>query len=464
MKNYYLIILVAACFLVSSCNNEKEEERKAKEALAGGVNFTTFVRGENAFGTQGHALEKSESRQFVVGNSLFRSNWVIAPSSVKSLDGLGPLFNATSCGGCHFKDGRGLPPTPEDPNAKGLLIRIVDKSSQLNSAPIPHAVYGGQFQNLGILKAEKEGDLLIEYENIEGTFEDGTTYSLQKPIYSFENLTYGSLENVNLSPRVASQVFGLGLLESIDEADLLRNQDIQDSDSNGISGKANYVHDVESNSLKIGRFGWKANQPSIRQQNAGAFNGDMGLTSSVFPKDDWTETQEAAHPDLPNGGTPEVSDEDLAKITVYVQTLSVPARRNVGEDSYERGKLIFNELNCQSCHVEKHTTKSGNKIKSLDNQVITPFTDLLLHDMGEELADHSYDYKANGSEWRTPPLWGIGLIHGVNGHTRLLHDGRARNVNEAILWHGGEADDSKNMYLKLTKSEREDLIYFINSL
>lgn len=253
-------------------------------------------------------------------------------------------------------------------------------------------------------------------------------------------------------------------MESIDDTDVLKNEDINDTDFDGISGKANYVYDIQSNTTKIGRFGWKANQPSIIQQNAGAFNGDMGLTTSIFPQDDWTETQESKYPNLPNGGEPEVSDDDLAKITVYMKSLAVPARRNVGEKHYENGKLIFKELNCQSCHIESFTTKSGNAIRSLDKQVITPFTDLLLHDMGEELADNSHDYLANGREWRTPPLWGIGLIKGINGHTRLLHDGRARNVNEAILWHGGEAENSKNEYLKLSKSEREDLIYFINSL
>lgn len=462
----FLIYISIILTLGMSCrDDQREQELKwEKERLAGGQNFTTFVGGENAFGIQGNALEKSESRNFVVGNSLFRSNWVIAPSSVKSLDGLGPLFNATSCGSCHFKDGRGQPPTPENPNAKGLLHRIADMSSQPNAAPIPHPIYGAQFQDFGILKAKKEGEVQIEYSYIDGYFSDGTPYQLQRPIYQFRELNYGALGSVHSSPRIASQLIGLGLLESISEADILKHEDINDVDNDGISGKANMVYDEVKQKKTLGRFGWKANQPSIIQQNAGAFNGDMGLTSSIFPKDDWTETQESAFPNLPHGGDPEVSDEDLAKITVYVQALSVPARRNVGEPAYERGKLLFQELQCNSCHIEHFTTGIGNNIRSLDSQRITPFTDLLLHDMGEGLADDMHDFLANGREWRTAPLWGIGLINGINGHTRLLHDGRARDVNEAILWHGGEAQAAQSKYLKLSKTERNDLIYFINSL
>ena len=274
---------------------------------------------------------------------------------------------------------------------------------------------------------------------------------------------YGPIaNNINISPRVANQMIGLGLLEAIDENTLLNFSDENDSNSDGISGRPNYVWDVENNSTKIGRFGWKANQPNLRQQVAAAFNGDIGITSTLFPLENCPPGVDCNT--LPNGGSPEIPDNNLNHVTLYSSTLGVPARRNWDEIEIQEGKALFNQINCNSCHIPQIVTGNHPTIDALSNQIIRPYTDLLLHDMGDELSDNSTDFLATGNEWRTPPLWGIGLIETVNGHTRLLHDGRARNMEEAILWHGGEAENSKLAFKNLDAINREKVISFLNTL
>lgn len=435
------------------------------DEYAGGINLTTFVGGENVFGVQADNLTRDESRLFVAGNALFRSNWISAPASVTSLDGLGPLFNAISCGSCHFKDGRAAPPDEFSIEKPGLLYRLSVPGTNSFGEPNPHPIYGGQLQDRALPTAAPEAKVNISYEYIDGEYPDGTPYTLRKPLYSFSDWAYGNVEDgFEFSPRIANQLVGLGLLEAIPESDILALQDVNDANNDGISGKANMVYDVASNQLTLGRFGWKANQPSVRQQNAGAFAGDMGLTSSLFSNDDWTATQEDKFPNLINGGEPEVNDEQLFRITLYVQTLSVPAGRNLDSQQYVLGKKLFDQVSCNSCHTPRFKTRSGNELKVLDNQTISPYTDLLLHDMGPGLADERSDFLANGREWRTAPLWGIGLIPAVNDHTRYLHDGRARSIEEAILWHGGEAEKSKEEFKMLSAEEREALMFFVKSI
>lgn len=305
-----------------------------------------------------------------------------------------------------------------------------------------------------------EGEFDIIYQNISGEFSDGESYSLQKPLYSLKNLNYGDIDaSIQISPRVGQQMIGLGLLEAISEGDLLANADPSDADQDGISGKPNYVWDVSNHQLSIGRFGWKANQPSLRQQVAGAFLGDIGITSSLFPTNN-----NPANVTTANEDELDISDDDLRKVVLYASTLAVPAQRNHKDENVIKGKQLFTQLECQKCHVMQFKTSIHKEISALSNQKIHPYTDLLLHDMGNELADNRPDYQANGNEWRTPPLWGIGLIETVNNHTFFLHDGRARNLTEAILWHGGEAQKSQENFKKLSKTEREQLITFLNSL
>lgn len=461
-------LICLALFLFNACVPDDSDLTPVPvfdTELSGGENFTTYVNGENAFGIQGNALTTDESRFFVSGNSLFRSNWVIAPASVSSLDGIGPLFNAISCGSCHFKDGRAAPKGTTAIDRPGLLFRLSIDGETTNGDPMSHPVYGAQLQdgsNPGILH---EAIVDIEYEEIIDAFLDGSEYVLQAPNYIFSDLGFGPIDaSVYRSPRIAPQLAGLGLLEAIKEDDILALEDMGDADNDGISGKANYVYEEITDSQVLGRFGWKAGQPSILQQNAAAFNGDMGLTSTIYPQDDFTDYQIDQYPDLLDGGSPEVSDQQLDRVTTYVSALSVPARRNVQSPLYNKGKELFEQISCSSCHHPSYTTGSGNKIASLDNQLIYPYTDMLLHDMGPGLADNRSEFLADGQEWRTPPLWGIGMIRVVNGHTQLLHDGRAGSIEEAILWHGGEAQLSKIGYTELTKEERDALLFFVESL
>ncbi len=295
------------------------------------------------------------------------------------------------------------------------------------------------------------------------TLADGTMVTLRKPTYVFYSLGYGPLANdLKVSPRVANQMIGLGLLEAIDESTLLAFADVTDVNNDGISGKVNYVYDVATNSKKIGRFGWKANQPNVRQQVAAAFSGDIGITSSLFPNENCPPGVDCNA--IANGGSPEITDANLDKVALYSSSIAVPGRINYTEQNVLEGKKVFETINCTSCHIPKIKTGNTHVITALRNQTIRPYTDLLLHDMGIGLADNAPDFEASGLEWRTQPLWGIGLIFTVNGHTNLLHDGRARNVTEAILWHGGEAEKAKNSFKQLTTKQRTQLLEFIDLL
>ncbi|GJM34839.1 MAG: thiol oxidoreductase [Saprospiraceae bacterium] len=451
---------------MGACKKDDPVDPSAKDEIySGGKNFTTFDFSENAFGVQGKNLSSEEQNLFVVGNSLFRRNWVTAPSSVQSLDGLGPIFNAISCGSCHFKDGRAAPPTFPDEPLNGLLFRLSIPGTSPFGGPLPEPVYGGQLQDKAILGVAREAQVRVSYTEIPGQYPDGTTYSLRKPNYEFEDLAYGDFHTeLMFSPRIAPQIPGLGLLENVPESVLLEYADEQDQDGDGISGRANYVWDTEKQQVVMGRFGWKANKSSLKEQTAGAFNGDMGIVSNLFSDDDFTSTQEQQYGEIPNGGSPELSDEQLKRVTLYLQTLSVPARRNYEDPQIQEGEKLFAELNCGSCHRPNLETGTEHSVAPLNAQLIRPYSDLLLHDMGEGLADHRPDYLASGREWRTPPLWGIGMIQTVNDHNYLLHDGRARNLEEAILWHAGEADVSKEAFMNLTKAERDALIAFLESL
>ena len=432
-------------------------EYEENEELSGG-SLTTFDLGENAFGHSPSNLSFEEENDFVIGNSFFRSNWTSAPASATARDGLGPIFNASSCGGCHPKDGRAAPPEVYGEPLSGLLIRLS------SSANVDDPIYGGQLQDKGLLGVKPEAKVAVSYTEIPGKYADGTSYSLRKPNYEFSEWAYGEISPGFLfSPRVGNQLAGVGLLEAIPSQTILALADEDDQNKDGISGRANFVWNEQKQITELGRFGWKANQPDLLQQTASAFNGDIGITTSLFMKDHTTSAQSELQ-SLPNGGEPEISDENLNRVVFYLQTLSVPARRNVKDPAVLRGKTLFTEIKCASCHIPSFNTESSNAISVLNNQTIRPYTDLLLHDMGEGLADNRPDFLANGKEWRTTPLWGIGMIKTVNDHTFLLHDGRARNIEEAILWHGGEAETSKQKFLSLSAENRKDLLTFLESL
>lgn len=469
MGKYSIHALIFIGLILAACNKDDEHPAIATveedEELSGGENFTTHDFSENAFGKQGDNLSSKEEVQLGTGNFLFRSNWVTAPASVQSLDGLGPIMNAISCGSCHFKDGRAKPPASATEGLNGLLVRLSLPGAGSHGESLDDPNYGGQFQDKSILTADSEGKVNLTYQEISGEYEDGTSYSLRKPGYEFYELKFGALATqLQYSPRIAQQIPGLGLLENVPEQTIRQFADENDANGDGISGKPNYVWDEALQQTRLGRFGWKANQPSLFQQTAGALNNDLGITSSVFPLEGLSTSQQSLYAGLPNGGTPEISDENLAKIVVYVKTLAVPARRAWDMPEVLRGKYLFQEANCSGCHIAKMQTASTNLVSALNNQTIRPYTDLLLHDMGDGLADDRPDFLANGNEWRTPPLWGLGMIKNVNNHTFLLHDGRARNIEEAILWHGGEAEKSKLKFTQLLKTDRVALIKFLESL
>lgn len=427
-----LLLFSVFCVFFASCKEDESPPLAAVEPgeqYAGGENATTFDFGENAFGVQARGMSAEQDGWFVTGNSVFRASWVTAPASVQSLDGLGPVFNAISCGSCHFKDGRAQPPSGPDEALNGLLFRLSIPGAGPYGEPLGDPIYGGQFQDKAILSVDNEGRVRVTYQEISGQYADGTSYTLRQPLYEFYDLQYGDLApGWMYSPRIAPQLPGLGLLEIVPETDVLSFSDENDANGDGISGRPNYVRDYASQQTALGRFGWKANQPGLLQQTAGAFNGDIGITSSLFPQDHLSPAQQQQYPNLPNGGTPEISDETLQKVVTYMQALSVPARRDHDDARVLRGKYLFTELKCAACHRPAMNTGQDGAIAALRNQSIRPYTDLLLHDMGPGLADNRPDYLASGSEWRTPPLWGIGLVPTVNGHSYLLHDGRARNL------------------------------------
>ncbi|MFB1072709.1 di-heme oxidoredictase family protein [Vibrio diabolicus] len=427
--------------------------------------------GANAYSLPAANLPMSKRLDFSVGNSFFRNPWVQAPASTDARDGLGPLFNTNGCQNCHIKDGRGHPPEQNDLHAVSMLVRLSipamtseQKTAYIRDGVIPEPTYGGQLQDFALQDQTPEGKIEITYTDVPVKFKDGTTVTLRKPHLNITDLGYGNMHpDTEFSARVAPPMIGLGLLESIPDETLLAWVDEQDANKDSISGKVNKVWEIEKDDFSIGRFGWKAGQPTLMQQNAAAFNGDVGLTSHLFPNENCTSKQSICD-DMPNGGKPEVSENILDFVEFYSQHLAVPIRRNVNDPSVKLGQKIFAASGCESCHKTSVKTAKRTELPALSEQLIHPYTDMLLHDMGEGLADNRPEYLANGREWRTAPLWGIGYTEEVNGHTYFLHDGRARNLMEAVLWHGGEAETAKQNVLALNKKERDALIAFLNSL
>ena len=448
-------------FLAASCTGVEDGEALLVAELGGDT--TAFTDTRNAFSLPARNLSGDERRVFAVGNSFFRTNWVAAPASTEARDGLGPLFNAFGCSSCHFLDGRAKPPEGVDDPELGLLIRISMPGVDAHGGPLAHPTYGDQVQDRAILGVEPEALIVVSWEEVPGAYEDGTAYSLRRPTFRLVDPAYGPLpDDLLLSPRIAQQIVGMGLLEAIPEERLLEFADPDDEDGDGISGRVNRVWNAATGEETLGRFGWKAGQPTVETQVAAAFLNDVGITSPVLPDENCSAAQIECLAAI-NGGSPEMTVDRLAAVTLYTQTLAVPAMRNLEDEAVERGAALFFRAGCDACHTPSHQTGDAS-IAALSNQTILPYTDLLLHDMGEGLADGRPEFDASGSEWRTPPLWGIGLIQTVNGHTMLLHDGRARSIEEAILWHGGEGAGARDAFRALSSEEREALLQFLESL
>ena len=441
----------------------RDELMQAAVSAKLGGDTTRPVQTRDAFSFQAANAPREHQRPFSFGNRLFNTNWVEAPASVKSFDGLGPLFNRVSCSGCHTKDGRGQPPVSGRGPMDSMLFRISIPGVGSHGGPKPVPSYGDQLSERGIAGVPAEGRAAINHEEITGQFADGETYSLRKPRYAIVDAAYGAFpEDVLISPRVAPQMIGLGLLEAVPVETLRALTDPDDHDKDGVSGRLNEVWDSVRKQPAIGRFGWKASQPDLLNQNAAAANGDVGLTSGVHPEENCAGKQSACTAAI-NGGSPELNDGFLEKLTLYTASLAVPVQRNATEAGVMRGAKLFRDFGCAGCHMP--TLKSGpHTLPEIANQIFHPYTDLLLHDMGDGLSDKRPDFTATGQEWRTPPLWGLGLLPQVNRHQLLLHDGRARGFAEAILWHGGEAAKSRDDFRSTTKAERDALVAFLQSL
>ncbi|PPR16640.1 MAG: hypothetical protein CFH33_00544 [Alphaproteobacteria bacterium MarineAlpha9_Bin3] len=406
------------------------------------------------------SLSLSKMRLFTGGRHLFRRSWTPAPSSVESLDGLGPVFNRVSCSGCHVKDGRGRPP-----KADGKFRSMVIKLSLLNNNKIyPDPNYGYQLNDKSILGVPFEGKAKIEYSLIDIKLADGTIKKLSEPYITFNSLSFGKFhDDTEFSGRVAPVVFGLGLLEAISDEDILKKADPDDIDNDGISGRVHYILDAPSKENMIGKFGWKATRATLLHHITGAASQDMGLTSNIFPKTNCTKIQKSCLEQI-NGGQPEISDAQIERLLVYMQTLAPPRQRNKDENNILEGRGLFKKIGCENCHTSSYKTGVHPQHPELSHRIIKPYSDFLLHDMGEGLDDGVNEDSAKSYEWKTPPLWGIGLVKTVNKHTRFLHDGRAKSIEEAILWHGGEGKKAKDNYISLNQKNRKKILDFLNSL
>lgn len=444
------------------------------ETMQGGAGTSRKQVDRDAFSQPSENITFEEQGNFKLGNALFRKNWVSSPSSTQASDGLGPLFNERACQNCHLRDGRGRPPAADSRTTSMFLRLARDASTAEEKAEIavhkvlnfPDPVYGAQLQELAVPGLKGEGRMYVDYRKEKVTLGDGSIVSLRKPSYSLDGLGYGPLDpRTTLSPRLTPPMIGLGLIEQIAPADILAHADPDDRD--GISGKPNMVRDLSSGQLTLGRFGWKAQTASIRQQAADAFAGDIGISTPEEPSHwgDCTAAEEACLA-MPNGvqkrlGPVEAPPPVMDLVTFYSQNLAVPARRDVGAPAVLAGKKLFYEMGCIACHTPKFVTMRGNKAQAF--QLIWPYSDFLLHDMGPGLADGQAVGDATGSEWRTPPLWGIGLTKTVNGNAFFLHDGRARTLTEAILWHGGEGQKARDRFAAANTADRDALIKFLES-
>ena len=498
------VFLLASCGGGSSKSNtapvldDKDKiivpaEPVANEHLSGGEASIKKIQSDAFSENSNNMVSVDRKKTFNLGDDFFNNPWVEGSASTSSRDGLGGLFNNNACQDCHIRDGRGHAPVDEnDTDFDSMLFRTAtaninfeDEDLILRSikANVPDQYFGGQLQQHGISGVSPEVNLAVSYQNKVVIFTDGSRVTLRDPNWTITS--YNTEQSFDadtvFSARVAPPMIGLGLLALVSEADILLKEDINDNDADGISGKANYVWSVNNQEVSLGRFGWKAGQPSILEQSAGAFVNDMGLTNRLHKKETCTKDQSECL-SAPNGNGDsvntydfEVSDPILDAIAFYSSHLAVPERRDAYSEQVLTGKALFQQAGCQGCHTESYTTIIDQDQPELSEQTIFPYTDMLLHDMGEDLADFTpenepasagmlYEFLATATEWRTPPLWGLGLTKTVDPQATFLHDGRANTIMEAILWHGGEAENAKNKVLDFNQEEREALIVFLNDL
>ena len=454
-------------------------KQESFEAMQAGASTSTKLVNRNSFSHYSANLTFEGQDRFNLGDAFFKKLWVSSPSSTEASDGLGPLFNARSCQTCHLKDGRGRPPA-KDEQAVSMFLRLsVPPKTDAERAKlasheltrIPEPTYGGQLQDFAVPGLDAEGRMVINYTDKPESLGDGTAVHLRAPHYSVADLGYGPMaKDVQMSPRVAPPMIGLGLVAAIAPEDIEALADPTDSNGDGISGKVSMARDPETGALVLARFGWKATVPTLKAQTAEAFSGDIGISTPLVT-DAFGECSivQAVCRDAPSGvqnrlGEVEAPDPILDLVTFYAHNLAVPARRKVDDARVLHGKQLFYDAGCAACHTPKFVTSRTADDKAQQFQLIWPYSDFLLHDMGDGLSDHRPVGDAGGNEWRTQPLWGIGLTETVSGHTQFLHDGRARDLTEAILWHGGEGQASRDAYAAMDKADRDALHAFLESL
>lgn len=428
-------------------------------------------------------LDVGRKPDYYAGKALATQPWVRAPTTTDARDGLGPIYHARSCLSCHVRGGRGQS-AGEDGTAPATLVRLSLPGRGPHGGPIPDPVYGAQLQPestslshqlRGLAGADAyEGDgappeaaVHIRWVPKPFVYPDGTTLALRAPALEVSSLGYGPMDpSVRMGLRHTPSLAGMGLLEGIDVADIEHLADPEDTNGDGISGRLNRVWDPESASMRPGRFGLKANQPSLRVQVAGALSGDMGLSSPIFPEQPCTQKQ-ARCLAAPNGNDAdgfEVPEPLLASMVYFTASIAVPERRRPEDPMVLRGQVLFDDVGCSGCHVARFVTVVNDALPHLSSQEIWPYTDLLLHDMGPDLADGREDFDATGSEWRTPPLWGAGLARAMHARVGFLHDGRARTIEEAVVWHDAEGRPSRDRFAALAVEDRRALVAFVRSL
>ncbi len=478
--------------LLTGCDQSSEDASKVlqnaapalsiEEAKPGGdtsVSYKPFA----SFELPAANLPVEARPLFHAGKALAHQPWVKAPTITDTRDGLGPLYNARTCLMCHTKGGKGFIPDTNEVPIMGTLVRLSKPGFDKIKGVIPHPAYGDQIQGQStslahqLRHSQKPGSIAhdvapeayvyINWQTRTFTYPDQHTVILRKPELDFRNLGYGPFgEDTLFSLRVAPSIHGMGLLELIDQQDIDKLSDPEDGNNDGISGRSNLVWDVELQQTVAGRFGLKANKASLKMQVAGAFANDVGISNSLFPQQPCSQQQigcnQVANGNDKNGV--EIADHLLDLVTDFNRNLAPVLRRDFNNKEVNQGREIFYQVGCQACHQPDFKTQESDAFPHLANQHIWPYSDLLLHDMGPELADGRSDFLATGSEWRTAPLWGVGLQEAVNGSKALLHDGRAETIEEAILWHGGEAELAKSRFIQLPKQERDALIKFVNSL
>jgi CxxC motif-containing protein (DUF1111 family) len=424
---------------------------------AGGV---TTVSGylNRAYEAPAAHLGASGRRDYGLGQGIFSHVWEVkSATSTAALDGLGPLYNANSCSACHRRNGRG------SVAGEGPLLRL-GQLAVGTPGVVGDATYGEQLQHRAVPGLAIEASVQRTWHYQRETLPGGLEVELRTPEFEVSPWFWGTPDkDTAWSSRLAPALIGLGLLAAIPQTSILAESAAQAEKADGISGQPSWVLHRRSGQLRLGRFGWKAQQPTVEQQTAKALQQDMGLSSVLFPQSVCTAAQVACleHPSSREDGEPEVREAVLDSLVYFVSRVAVPEPRDISELTFQRGRLQFYRAGCVSCHRPTWLTEPA---LGLATQQIWPFTDMLLHDMGPGLAAPVGEGDVAGKQWRTAPLWGIGLALESNPDTGFLHDGRARNLLEAVLWHGGEAQQASDAVRKMDPPSREALLFFLNAL